>query len=89
LFNPFSLLSVLFGAMGDENQEKSNKSLVNFLLNGDNYLTWARAMKLALGGQSKIQHIFGKTETVEELPEDATETDKIKAQKEKKKKDEE
>jgi gag-polypeptide of LTR copia-type len=51
-----------------ENQEKSNKSLVNFLLNGDNYLTWARAIKLALGGQSKLEHIFGKIETIGQTP---------------------
>jgi Integrase core domain/gag-polypeptide of LTR copia-type/GAG-pre-integrase domain len=70
-------------------EERSNKSLVNFLLNGDNYLTWARAMKVALGGQKKVQHIKGRSEIVEELSETATEEEKTKAQAEKKKKDEE
>ena len=44
-------------------EEKSNKSLVNFLLNGDNYLNWARAIRLALGGQSKLEHILGRTKS--------------------------
>jgi Reverse transcriptase (RNA-dependent DNA polymerase)/Integrase core domain/gag-polypeptide of LTR copia-type/GAG-pre-integrase domain len=70
-------------------EERSNKSLVNFLLNGDNYLTWARAMKVALGGQKKIQHIKGRSVTEEELPTEATPADKLKAQAAKKKEDEE
>lgn len=44
-------------------EEKSSKSLVNFLLNGDNYLNWARAIRLALGGQSKLEHILGRTKS--------------------------
>jgi hypothetical protein len=50
--------------MADENQEISNKFLVNFLLNGGNYLHWARAFKLALGGQSKLKHILDRTKNL-------------------------
>ncbi|XP_078174438.1 uncharacterized protein LOC144568083 [Carex rostrata] len=46
-----------------ENSYKTptNSPLTNILLNGKNYLPWARAVTIALGGQSKIGHINGKT----------------------------
>jgi gag-polypeptide of LTR copia-type len=78
-FLTFTLIFVPIGPIADEINEKSNKLLVNFLLNGDNYLNWARAIKLALGGQSKLEHILGRTKTVGETL--ATETEQEKSTK--------
>jgi gag-polypeptide of LTR copia-type len=48
--------------MADTNSKTStNQSLTNFLLNGTNYQTWAQAVKLVLGGKSKLGHITGTT----------------------------
>jgi gag-polypeptide of LTR copia-type/Integrase core domain/GAG-pre-integrase domain len=48
--------------MANTNSRNStNQNLTNFLLNGANYLTWAQAVKLALGGKSKLGHITGTT----------------------------
>ncbi|XP_020266649.1 uncharacterized protein LOC109842153 [Asparagus officinalis] len=56
-------------SMAAENQKNSTKSLTNFLLNGDNYLQWARIVKLALGGESKLEHILGRVKSVDETLE--------------------
>ena len=44
--------------MADSN---SKGSLTNFLLNGTNYLTWAQAVRLALGGKTRLGHVTGTT----------------------------
>jgi gag-polypeptide of LTR copia-type len=51
-----------------ENSYKNltNSSLTNILLNGKNYLPWARAITVALGGKSMLGHITGKTVKPEE-----------------------
>jgi Reverse transcriptase (RNA-dependent DNA polymerase)/Integrase core domain/gag-polypeptide of LTR copia-type/GAG-pre-integrase domain len=44
-----------------EDHYRSNSPLTNILLDGKNYLPWARAVTVALGGRSKLGHINGKT----------------------------
>jgi gag-polypeptide of LTR copia-type len=51
--------------MADTNQKGThNQSLTNFLLDGTNYLPWARAIKVALGGRLKLEHIMGKSYSI-------------------------
>jgi Integrase core domain/gag-polypeptide of LTR copia-type len=45
----------------DSYKNATNSSLTNVLLTGKNYLPWARAVTVALGGRSKLGHINGKT----------------------------
>jgi len=45
--------------MAENSQKSSNQPLTNILLNGANYLSWARAVTVALGGRSKEGHITG------------------------------
>jgi gag-polypeptide of LTR copia-type len=45
----------------DSYKHPTNSHLTNILLNGKNYLPWARAVTVALGGKSKLGHINGKT----------------------------
>jgi len=51
--------------------ETNAPKLVSQLLNGQNYLSWARAVTLALSGKGKLGHITG---TAKKPEEDATET---------------
>jgi Reverse transcriptase (RNA-dependent DNA polymerase)/Integrase core domain/gag-polypeptide of LTR copia-type len=37
----------------------SNQSLINILLNEFNYRSWVKAMETALGGRSKLGHVYG------------------------------
>jgi hypothetical protein len=46
--------------MADENHEKSNKSLVIFLLNGDNYLNWAEPSNWHLEGNLSMSTFLAK-----------------------------
>ncbi|KAJ3709290.1 hypothetical protein LUZ61_012995 [Rhynchospora tenuis] len=42
-----------------------NQSLTNFLLDGTNYLPWARAIKVAIGGRLKLEHILGASYAID------------------------
>ncbi|XP_078159026.1 uncharacterized protein LOC144554589 isoform X2 [Carex rostrata] len=46
---------------GNSYSNPTNSPLTNILLNGKNYLPWARAVTVALGGKSKIGHVTGTT----------------------------
>jgi Reverse transcriptase (RNA-dependent DNA polymerase)/Integrase core domain/gag-polypeptide of LTR copia-type/GAG-pre-integrase domain len=41
-------------------KNSNNQSLTNVLLNGKNYMPWARAIEVALGGKDKLGHINGE-----------------------------
>jgi gag-polypeptide of LTR copia-type len=63
--------------MADFNQKGSvAQSLTNFLLNGENYMPWARAVKLALHGRGKLNHILGKPADVSTTKDDPKKSDK-------------
>lgn len=44
------------------NSNNSQSPLTNLMLNGTNYIQWARAVKVGLGGRSKLEHITGLVE---------------------------
>jgi hypothetical protein len=59
----------LFCYHGDAPQkETNNQSLTNFLVYGTSYLPWACAIKIALGGKLKLEHIMGTISTAEAQP---------------------
>ncbi|KAL0440064.1 UNVERIFIED_CONTAM: hypothetical protein Slati_2489400 [Sesamum latifolium] len=45
-------------------------ALVSFLLNGINYLSWSRSVKIALGANMKLSFINGKSERPSEDSKD-------------------
>jgi gag-polypeptide of LTR copia-type len=63
--------------MADFNQKGSAaQSLTNFLLNGENYMPWARAVRLALHGRGKLDHILAKSADVSTTEDDSKKSDK-------------
>jgi Reverse transcriptase (RNA-dependent DNA polymerase)/Integrase core domain/gag-polypeptide of LTR copia-type/GAG-pre-integrase domain len=54
--------------MADSTSKGStNQNLINFLLTGPNYYSWARAVTMGLGGRSKLGHITGATKAPTEI----------------------
>ena len=68
---------------GQQSSEITNSSkLTNTLLNGRNYLSWARSVNLALSARDKLEFITGeKTKPKPTDPEKATEAEKLAIQK--------
>jgi gag-polypeptide of LTR copia-type len=44
------------------NYNNSQGPLTNLVLDGKNYIQWARVVKVGLGGRSKLEHITGLVE---------------------------
>ncbi|KAL2226425.1 UNVERIFIED_CONTAM: hypothetical protein Sindi_2001200 [Sesamum indicum] len=51
--------------MKTQGNDEPGMNLVSAPLNGNNYLTWARAIKIALGAKEKLEFIDGTYENLQ------------------------
>lgn len=62
-----SISSSISTIVSTEVEGNPNLRLTSVLLNEFNYLSWSRAISLALGGKSKLGHINGSVQPLKQL----------------------